>query len=157
MENRKTVFDIIGQIFTIFGFTVICLIVFVYIFGEDAKGYSTIFSFGDRGLSLSTLAQFMLTSTMIALFRYIFFTDIILKNTSMTIRAISMFSSVIVMIVLFVWLFGWFPMKKVMAWVMFILCFVVCAGVSMFISVIKEKIQNRKMQEALEKLQREEI
>lgn len=153
MENRKTVFDIIGQIFTIFGFTVICLIVFVYIFGEDAKGYSTIFSFGDRGLSLSTLAQFMLTSTIIVILRQFFFTDIILKRVSMVIRTIGMFCSVVIMIGLFAWIFIWFPVTKVKPWIMFLVCFVVSAGISTFISVAKEKINNKRMQEALEKLQ----
>ena len=152
MENRKTIFDIIGQIFTIFGFAVICLIIFGYLFGEDAKKYSSIFELGNNGLTLSTLVQFLLTSTIIVLFRQFFFTDIILKNLSITARTIGMFGSVVLMIGFFVWIFGWFPVNEVKPWIMFLICFAVSAGASTAISVWKEKIKNQKMQEALERL-----
>ena len=153
MESRKTVFDLIGQIFTIFGFSVICLMVFIYLFGEDAEGYSTIFLLGNRGIALSILAQFLLTSTMVALFRQIYFTDIVIKNASLAIRTIGMFISVVVMIIIFVWLFGWFPMTEMLPWILFFIWFGICTGVSAFISVVKEKVQNKKMQEALERMQ----
>lgn len=153
MESRKTVFDLIGQIFTIFGFSVICLMVFIYLFGEDAEGYSTIFLLGNRGIALSILAQFLLTSTMVALFRQIYFTDIVIKNASLAIRTIGMFISVVVMIIIFVWLFGWFPMTEMLPWILFFVWFGICTGVSAFISVVKEKVQNKKMQEALERMQ----
>lgn len=152
MENRKTIFDIIGQIFTIFGFSVICLIAFGYLFGEDAKKYSSMFALGNDGLTLSTLVQFLLTSTIIVLFRQFFFTDIILKNISMIARTIAMFGSVVVMIVVFVWMFGWFPVNEVKPWIMFVICFAACAGISTVISILKERMKDKKMQEALERL-----
>lgn len=154
MENRKTVFDVIGQIFTIFGFSVICLIVFGYLFGEDAKKYSSIFELGNDGLALSTLVQFLLTSTIIVLLRQLFFTDIILKNLSMPVRTIGMFGSVIAVMALFIWLFGWFPVNEIKPWIMFLVCFAVSAGASTVISILKEKTKNQEMQEALERLKK---
>ena len=59
---------------------------------------------------------------------------------------------VVVMIVLFVWIFGWFPVNEVKPWIMFLICFTVSAGASTIISVLKEKENNKKMQEALERL-----
>ena len=38
MEERKTVFDYMGQILMIFGFTILILLVFSLLFGESAKG-----------------------------------------------------------------------------------------------------------------------
>lgn len=152
MENRKTVFDVISQVFTIFGFSVICLMIFSYMFGEDAKRYSSIFELENNGLALSTLAQFLLTSTIIVILRQLFFTDVVLKNISITVRTIGMFGLVVVMIVLFVWIFGWFPVNEVKPWIMFLICFTVSAGASTIISVLKEKENNKKIQEALERL-----
>ncbi len=156
MEERKTIFDYIGQIFVIFGFSMIFLMILCYSFGTSAKGYSSIFELGAQGLTVSTMAQFLLTSTIIVLFRFIFFTDVLIKNLSITGRTIGMFISVIVMIVLFVWWFEWFPVNDLKPWIMFFVCFIVSTAGGVGISAIKEKMENKKMQEALERMKERE-
>lgn len=153
MEERKTVFDLIGQIFIVFGFQVICMMVFGVIFGEDAKAYSSMFALGDEGIAISTLMQYLLMAGIITIIRQIFFTDMLIKTWPVPVRTICMFVSVIVTIVVFIVAFQWFPVEKVMAWVMFLCCFVVCALGAIGISLLKEKTDNRKMQEALERMQ----
>ena len=59
MEERKTVFDYMGQILMIFGFTILMLLVFSLLFGESAKGYSDLFSFGKEGIGVDTMIQFL--------------------------------------------------------------------------------------------------
>ena len=152
MEKKKTIFDFISQVFTIFGFTMICMMVFCYFLGNSAKGYSSLFSLGTEGLTLSTLAQFLLTSTLIVFFRQFFFTDCIIKNLSITLRAIGLFASVTAMLVLFVWLFEWFPVNDWLPWVLCAICFAVSSAGAMGICVLKERLANKKMQEALERL-----
>ena len=71
MEERKTVFDLIGQIFIVFGFQVICMMVFGVIFGEDAKAYSSMFALGDEGIAISTLMQYLLMAGIITIIRQI--------------------------------------------------------------------------------------
>ena len=80
-------------------------------------------------------------------------TDMLIKTWPVPVRTICMFVSVIVTIVVFIVAFQWFPVEKVMAWVMFLCCFVVCALGAIGISLLKEKTDNRKMQEALERMQ----
>ena len=155
-KSMNTIFDFVGQTLTIFGFSIICLIIFAGLFGDSAKGYSTIFAFGTEGLALSTLLQFLLTSTIINLFRQMFFGDNIIKNLSIPARTVGMFTSVIVIIVLFVWMFGWFPVNDLLPWVLFVICFAISSLGGYFVSELKEKATNRKMQEALERMQKGE-
>jgi len=153
MEKKNTFFDFVGQIFMVFGFSIICLMVFIQIFGNDGKGYSAIFSLGKEGISLLTLWQFLLTSTMINLFRQLFFGGTIIKNLSIPLRTLGMFASIIIMMVCFVWLFDWFPMNDWLPWVLFVVCFIVSSIGGFLVSYLKEKATNKKMQEALERMQ----
>lgn len=156
MKKKETVFDYIGQIFVSFGFTVVALNIFCILFGEEAREYSTIFSLGGEGLSVQTMLQFLLTSSIIVTLRFVFFTDGLIKKVSIAIRTIGMFGSIIVMMALFVYLFGWFPVNMWQAWAMFFICFGVCAGVSVAVSALNEKLENKKMEEALQRLKQGE-
>lgn len=153
MEKKTTIFDLIGQSLIIFGFTVIFLMVFAYVFGDSAVGYSTIFALAANGLALSTLLQFLLTSIIITLLRQLFFTDGVIKNMSMPARTVGMFATVIAVIVLFVCLFDWFPVNDWLPWVMFVICFIISSLGGFLISLLKERTENKKMQEALERMQ----
>ena len=46
MEERKTIFDYMGQIFIIYGFSILTLNIFCILVGEDAQKVSTIYSLG---------------------------------------------------------------------------------------------------------------
>lgn len=153
MDKKTTIFDLVGQIFIIFGFSIIFLIIFAYFFGDSGFGYSSIFALGTEGLTLSTLLQFLLTSTIIALLRQLFFMDGVIKNMSIPARTVGLFTSVIVMIVLFVWMFDWFPVNDWLPWVLFLICFAISSLGGYLISMLKEKATNKKMQEALERMQ----
>ena len=82
MEERKTIFDYLGQIFMIFGITIAILNVFCILFGEDAKEFSTMFSLGNQGISVPIMFQFLIISAIIVTLRFIFFTDVWIKNMS---------------------------------------------------------------------------
>lgn len=156
MKKNKTIFDFISHIFMVYGFSVICLCVFSMIFGESAEEFSSLFEMGNRGLSKWTLLQFLLVSTVIVLLRYLFFTDTIIKKASVTMRTIGMFASVILTVVVCVNLFGWFPAYEWKPWILFFICFGVSAGVSTAIFTFKEKTENKKMEEALKRIQKGE-
>lgn len=156
MKNKETIFDYIGQIFLIFGFTIVCLNIFCVLFGEDAREYSTIFSLGKEGLGVSTMLQFLLASTAIVTLRFLFFTDRIIKNVSVAIRTAGMFISIILIMMMFIAGFRWFPVDMWRSWTMFFICFGISAGVSTAVSVLKEKMENKKMEDALQRLKKEE-
>lgn len=155
MEREKTIFDYMGQVFIIFGGTIAILNIFCLIFGEDAQSFSTMFALGNSGLSVATMAQFLLVSVCITFWRFLFFTDRILKNLSLPVRTVGMFVAVILTIVAFVFLFSWFPIDYWQAWLGFFLSFIICVGISMAISVLKERTEEERMAKALERLKEE--
>lgn len=155
MEKEKNIFDYIGQVFTIFGGTVLILNLFCVLFGEDAKDVSTMFSLGNRGLSVSIMLQFFGVSVLIVALRFLFFTDKVIKKMSLLGRTIGIFTGVLIIIIASIVLFNWFPVHMWKPWVGFFLSFGVSVGFSTGISLIKEKLENRKMEEALERLKQE--
>lgn len=157
MEKKYTIFDLLGQVFTIFGVTVTCLSVFVILFGAEAEEMSSIFALGNKGLAVATLGQFLLMSVLITLMRFVLFTDHLIKTWSIMVRTMSMFITVIVAIAVFAAIFGWFPVNQVKPWIMFFVSFFICSAVSVTLSVFKEKTENEKMQEALERMKKGEL
>ncbi|MBQ4522291.1 MAG: hypothetical protein IJA10_04990 [Lachnospiraceae bacterium] len=155
MEERKTIFDYLGQIFMIFGITIAVLNVLCVLFGEDAKSVSAMFSLGNQGLSVPIVFQFLGVSVVIVTLRFLFFTDVIIKNMSVTARMIWMIVLVLLTISAFIIIFKWFPADMWQPWAMFFLCFGVSFGISMVLTIVKEKAETRKMEEALERLKHE--
>lgn len=155
MIRKNTIFDFLSQVLIIFGISVLCLSGFCLLFGTEAKGDSSIFALGSEGLSVATLGQFLLMAFVISGFRQLFFTDILIRNLGIAFRSILMFACVIVSVGIFAGVFEWFPVGQARPWVMFFLCFFVCALISAGVSILKDKSDNRKMQEALERLKGE--
>lgn len=155
MKRENTIYDFVGQVFMIFGFTIACMNVFCILFGESAKEFSSMYALGGQGLTVATMMQLLILSVLIVALRYFFFTDLVLKKASTCARTLGMFTAIICVIVNFVFGFGWFPVDMWQPWVMFILCFIICAGSSAIVSVFKERTENRKLEEALERLKQE--
>lgn len=152
IEEKKTVFDYLGQIFMLYGMTVCIFIAFSLTIGDYAKEASPLFSLGGEGLRFSTLLQLLGMATLITLIRNLFFTDILIKNMSVVKRAICMLIGIIVMIIAFVVAFDWFPVNKIEAWIGFFVSFGICFVISLGVTLLKEKAENRKMEEALKKI-----
>lgn len=155
MNKRETVFSYLAQIFFIYGFTILTLNIFCLLFGEDAKDFSTIFAMGSSGLSLATSVQFFALSVFIATFRFVIFSDGLIRKIPIAVRTVIMFTLIIVLMVCFIYLFGWFPVNMWQPWVMFFLCFGISAAISALLSMWKERLENRVMEEALERLKAE--
>ncbi len=157
MKSDNSMFDYLGQVFMVFGIAMMCMVVFSVVFGDSAKGYSSMFALGKEGVSIETMVQYFLLIVVIITLKFLFFTDALIKKMSLTVRTICMFVFVIGVIAVFIAMFGWFPVTEWSAWVMFIVCFAVSAGISTFVSSLKEKADTQKMQQALERMKREII
>lgn len=158
MEERKSIFAFLEEVLIEFGVSIITLCVLCLIFGEDAKGISMLFQLEDKGLAISIIFQFLLLSVLMATIRGAFFTDIFFHNMSEVWRTIWMLVSIVLVIAVFVFAFDWFPINMWEPWGMFFLFF----GVFFFASIMvvhgKEKMENKRMEKALERLKkREEI
>lgn len=156
MRRRKLILDFLEESVKIFGFTILCLAFFTVAFGEEAQIFSSIFSLGKEGLAVSTIFQFGLTSIGITALRRLLFTDVFIKNLSITLRTVTLFLSVLVFIAVCIILFDWFPVGNIKAWGLFLICFAICAVGSIIISGMKESDENKRMEEALQRLKDEE-
>lgn len=157
MIKRNSIFDYLTNVMVIFGISVISLGLFCVLFGEEAAEVSSIFKLEDDGLAVDTLAQFLAIAFIISGIRWLFFTDRIIKNLAIAFRSILMFICIIIVVAVFAGVFNWFPVDMVIPWIMFFICFFICAIVSVGISVLKERSDNKKIQEALDRLKGEDI
>lgn len=149
MEKKKGILGFLSQVFMLFGIIVLLMSVFAVMFGDDAKEISTIFSLGSKGLSFETLIQFLSAIAIICILRFVFMTDTLIRKMPVSLRIILMFISVVAVIIGFVFAFGWFIVTEIRAWIMFILCFIVSCVISTIVSVVSEKQENKKLEEAL--------
>ncbi len=152
MEEKKTIFDYIGQVFIVFGFAMLTLNVFCLIFGESAKGFSAMFELGNKGIPAKVAFQFLCVSVLIVGIRFVFFTDIFIKKMPIWLRTICMLTVIVMVIAAFVIIFHWFPANMWQPWVMFLICFGISFAVSYLVMIIKEKTENKQMEEALKRL-----
>lgn len=156
MEKQYSLLKYLAQVFMIYGITTGLLNIFCIIFGTDAQRLSTIFSLGKAGVGVETSFQFLLAAAVVVGLKFLFTTDILIKKMPLAARIIALFASVFATIVIFILLFGWFPADLPLAWIMFILCFAVSCTASTLISVIFEKQENRRLEEALKRFKEEE-
>lgn len=155
MENKKNIFDFAGMVLIIFGFSMMFMMVFTVICGEDARGFSSMFALGKQGVPVAVMAQFLFMAVLIVLTRWVFFTDFLIKKSSMTIRTIGMLLTVLLISAGFIIAFGWFPVNMWKPWFLFFIDFGISTGISLIVVSLKEKIENKKMEEGLKRLREE--
>lgn len=156
MEDRKTFLDYAGQVLITYGFSIVALNLFCILVGEYARDVSSIYSMGKEGLSTATMVQFFGVSVCITGLRFLFFTDKIIRQMSITLRTVCMLLSIIVLILMCAAVFGWFPVDMWQAWTGFFITFALCFVGSMLTTRLKEKTENRKMEEALRRLKEQD-
>ena len=154
MEEKKTVFYYLRQTFATYGFIVLAFIIMGIVIGEKTKGYADLFSMGNAGMSMPILLELLLLAVVITLAQVAFLTDTWIMNMSMVLRNVLFFVSVLIVIVLMIVAFDWFPVRDVTAWVGFIISYALSMFISAFITRLKERAENSKMQEALDKYNR---
>ena len=155
MEDKKTIFNYLGEVFTTYGVIILIFVILNLILGDIAKGYTSFFEYGSGSMSMGTMIQLFALSVIICVARNLFLTDNWIKNMPMFVRIFSLFLSVTVVIVVFVIVFRWFPITDVKAWIGFFISFAVSSVVGVLFSKLKERAENRAMDKALEKFKSE--
>ena len=154
MEDRKTIFEYIAQLFTTYGIMVVIFIVINLFIGDNARNVSTLFALGSDGLSAAMLLELLLLAFIITAAQNVFLSDILIKDMALIVRNILFFLTIMIAITVFVIIFGWFPINEVGAWIGFIISFAVCTTVSAVFMRLEERAENKKMQEALNRLKK---
>jgi hypothetical protein len=152
MEDNRTIFNYISQFFAIYGMIVMIFIIFGILIGDSASGYSSLFELGNQGFSTSTLLQLFILALIISIAQIAFLTDKWIKKLSMLIRNILFFGTIVLTIVIFSIFFHWFPIDDAKAWMGFVVSFIICTSISILISRLEEQAENKKMEQALNKI-----
>lgn len=155
MDRNFSPLKYLAQVFMIYGITTGLLNIFCIMFGKSAHGLSTIFSLGTEGVGVATSFQFLLAVSVIVGLRVIFTTDLLIKKMPLAARIVALFAGAFATILVFIFVFDWFPADMPIAWIMFIVCFVISCAASTLISVLAEKQENRKLEEALKRYKEE--
>lgn len=153
MEERKSFLWYIKQAFFVFGITMGVMMLFTWLVGEEAQEISSMYALGNKGVPISVMAEYLVLSFFIMGFRFLFFTDCLIKNLKLVFRTIGMVLSVIVTIGIFAFLFHWFPVDNMYGWIMFLVCFGICFLGSTIMTHYMEKKENKELEEALRKYQ----
>lgn len=156
MDKNFSVLKFFSQVFTLYGVTTGLLNIFCVLFGTSAHGFSSIFSLGNAGVGIATSFQFLLAVFVITSLRFVFMTNTLIKKMSLAARTVAMFAGAFTTILIFIFLFDWFPADMPIAWIMFIICFIISCAVSTVISVLAEKHENRRLEEALKRYKEEQ-
>ena len=156
MEEKRNVFDYLAQILIVFGFAILMMNIFCLAFGDSAKEFSAMFELGNQGIPTKIVFQFLFVSVLIVSLRFIFFTDIIIKRMPIGLRTVCMLTAIVMIIAAFVIAFHWFPANMWQPWAMFLVCFGISFIGSYFVMAVKEKLENRRMDEALQRLKNQQ-
>ena len=151
MEDNKTIFSYISQVFATYGVIIAIFIMLGCTVGEESVDYSTLFEYGNQGFSRATLIQLFAVSIVVSIGQILFLTDKWIKNLSILIRSALFFAAVILAITIFIIVFEWFPIEDPKAWICFLLSFSGCSFIGVVIGILREKLENEKMNQALKK------
>lgn len=67
-----------------------------------------------------------------------------------------MLTAAVIIIAVFIIVFHWFPVNMWQPWAMFFICFGISFLGSYLVMVIKERVENKRMEEALQRLKERE-
>ena len=154
MEEKKTVFYYVRQAFATYGVIVLVFAIMSIVIGERTKDYAALFSMGNAGMSMPILMELLLLAVIITLAQVVFLTDTWIMNMSLMIRNVLFFVTVLIVIVFMILAFNWFPTGDMTAWLGFIISYALSMIISALITILKERAENTKMQEALDKYNR---
>lgn len=144
------------QVFMILGISMLAITLICAAVGEEAREYSTMFAMGDEGIPIHTILEYLLSSLCITALRFIFFTDVLIKRWCLTGRIVGMAGAVTALTGGLAYLFGWFPVNDPKCWVAFFISFGICFLISAVLSIKKEQMENRQLEEALRKVKESE-
>ena len=153
-EKMKYLNWLINKILASFGAGVVTLGVLSCLMGDIGEKVSPIFSLGKAGISIDTLAQFLLLAVFAVIVKDVFMTDRWIKNMSVFLRKSLYFFVIILGVFAMSRLFKWFPADAARAWIAFGIFFSVAMVFITILTRTKEITENNKLQEALEEFQK---
>ena len=152
MENKRTILDFMSFVMRTFGICICFLSALTIIANADMIETSSMFIFGNEAISITILLQFLLLSFITAILVFLFTSTYMIRFLSLTTRLILMPVSIILCLGITIYYFGWFPTGVPLPWILFVVSFLICFGVSVAITLRKNKKADNVLNKALEEM-----
>ncbi len=152
MENKRTILDFMSFVMRTFGICICFLLVLTIMANAEMIETSSIFVFGNEAISITILLQFLLLSFITAILVFLFTSAYMIRFLSLTTRLILMPISIILCLGITIYFFGWFPTGSPLPWILFVVSFLMCFGISVAITLHKNKKADAVLNKALEEM-----
>ena len=152
MENKRTILDFMSFVMRTFGICICFLLVLTIMANAEMIETSSIFVFGNEAISITILLQFLLLSFITAILVFLFTSAYMIRFLSLTTRLILMPVFIILCLGITIYFFGWFPTVSPLPWILFVVSFLMCFGISVAITLHKNKKADAVLNKALEEM-----
>ena len=152
MENKRTILDFMNFVMRTFGICICFLLVLTIMANAEMIETSSIFVFGNEAVSVTILLQFLLLSFITAILVFLFTSAYMIRFLSLTTRLILMPASILLCLGITIYFFGWFPTGSPLPWMLFVVSFLMCFGISVAITLHKNKKADAVLNKALEEM-----
>lgn len=152
MDDKRTFLDFCSFVMKTFGICVCILSVITLLANNEMIETGNMFSFGNKAISITVLLQFLLLSFFTAILVFLFTSEYMIKCMSLTARLILMPLSILICLGIAIYFFGWFPAGDILPWILFVVSFLICFGVSLVVTLRKNKEADDDLNKALTKM-----
>ena len=149
MENKRNFLDFMSFVMRIFGICICFLLVLTKIATDEMIETGNMFIFGNEALSITILVQFLLLSFITGILVFLFTSAYMIRFLSLTTRLILMPVSIILCLGIAIYFFEWFPNGSLLPWILFVVSFLICFGISVAITLRKNKKADDDLNKAL--------
>ena len=152
MENKRTIFDFMRFVMRTFGICICFLLVLTIMANDEMIETGSIFIFGNDAISTTILLQFLLLSFITTILVFLFTSTYMIRFLSLTTRLILMPIFIILCLGIAIYFFGWFPTGFLLPWILFVVYFLICYGISVAITLCRNKKADNVLNKALEEM-----
>lgn len=152
MENKRNILDFMSFVMKTFGICVLLLVMLTVTANAEMIVNGDLFSYGNEAISTTVLLQFLLLSTITAILVFLFTSTYMIRVLSLAARLILMPISVIVCLGIAIYFFHWFPDNEMFPWILFVVSFLICYGISIAITLYRNKKADDVLNKALEEM-----
>ena len=149
MKNKFVCF--IKDFLEISAFIILVFTILTVALGEGAGQVSSLFRLGNSGISVESLLQLFAWTLGVCLIKFVFLTDVVFKSLSGGIRYILCFGLITILLVVFAFCFKWIA-NELKYWLAFLGCYALSTAVSVVVSNLINKKEEKKLNDALNML-----
>ena len=135
-----------------FGICICFLLVLTIMANDEMIETGSIFIFGNDAISITVLLQFLLLSFITTILVFLFTSTYMIRFLSLTTRLILMPIFIILCLGIAIYFFGWFPTGFLLPWILFVVYFLICYGISVAITLCRNKKADNVLNKALEEM-----